>query len=83
MKRWLSMLLRAPAAGLTWMLVLLVRGYQVTLSPLLGPQCRFTPTCSEYFIASVRKYGPLVGAWRGTLRILRCHPFSQGGHDPP
>lgn len=61
----------------------LVRGYQRFISPLLGPSCRFTPTCSEYFIGAVRKYGIIRGTWRGTLRILRCHPFHPGGYDPP
>ncbi|WP_206028688.1 membrane protein insertion efficiency factor YidD [Thalassoroseus pseudoceratinae] len=61
----------------------LVRGYQRFISPLLGPSCRFTPTCSEYFIQAVRKYGILRGTWRGVMRILRCHPFHPGGYDPP
>ncbi|MEM1305403.1 MAG: membrane protein insertion efficiency factor YidD [Planctomycetota bacterium] len=64
-------------------LIVLVRSYQWTISPLLGPRCRFTPTCSEYFIGAVRKHGPIVGAWRGVRRIGRCHPWSEGGHDPP
>ena len=69
--------------AVAWVLVGLVRGYQWLLSPWLGPQCRFTPTCSEYFILAVRKHGPLSGAWRGIRRIARCHPFHPGGHDPP
>lgn len=64
-------------------LVLLVRGYQVTLSPLIGQSCRFQPTCSHYFIGAVRKYGPLSGTWRGLKRIARCHPWGGGGYDPP
>jgi putative membrane protein insertion efficiency factor len=60
-----------------------VRCYQYLISPLLGPRCRFQPTCSEYFIAAVRKYGALRGAWRGTRRICRCHPWHPGGFDPP
>ena len=64
-------------------IVLAVRIYQLTISPLLGPHCRFTPTCSSYFIQAVQKYGVLKGCWRGTCRILRCHPFHPGGHDPP
>jgi putative membrane protein insertion efficiency factor len=63
--------------------IILVRLYQRLLSPLLGPHCRFTPTCSQYFIESVRKHGALRGSWRGVLRILRCHPFHPGGFDPP
>ncbi len=64
-------------------LVLLARVYQYTLSPIVGRQCRFEPTCSNYFIGAVRKYGAFVGTWRGLLRICRCHPFHPGGYDPP
>ena len=65
------------------LLVGAVRCYQVWISPLLGPTCRFTPTCSQYAIEAVRKYGALRGAWKATCRIARCHPFHPGGHDPP
>ncbi len=64
-------------------LVALVRCYQWLISPWLGPRCRFQPTCSEYFILAVRKYGAVRGAWRGLLRICRCHPWHPGGYDPP
>lgn len=64
-------------------LIGLVRIYQWTLSPFIGRQCRFTPTCSNYFIGAVEKYGAVRGAWRGILRICRCHPFHPGGYDPP
>lgn len=60
-----------------------VRLYQIFLSPIFGRQCRFDPTCSHYFIGAVRKYGPIVGAWKGIWRICRCHPFHPGGDDPP
>ena len=60
-----------------------VRLYQIFLSPIFGRQCRFDPTCSHYFIGAVRKYDPLVGAWKGVCRICRCHPFHPGGDDPP
>jgi len=66
-----------------WTLVLLVRIYQWTLSPLIGRHCRFTPTCSNYFIGAVWKYGALRGSLKGIARILRCHPFHPGGYDPP
>ena len=65
------------------LLILAVRIYQVTLSPLLGPACRFHPTCSQYMIQSLDKYGPLRGLWRGLKRLARCHPWSRGGYDPP
>jgi putative membrane protein insertion efficiency factor len=60
-----------------------VRFYQVCLRPIFPSVCRFQPSCSEYFIQAVRKYGALRGAWKGTGRICRCHPFSKGGFDPP
>ena len=63
-------------------LIALVRLYQLTLSRFLGGQCRFVPTCSEYFIDAVRARGPLVGSLKGLRRILRCNPFSKGGYDP-
>jgi hypothetical protein len=64
-------------------LILLVRAYQYTLSPLVGRQCRFQPTCSHYFIGAVRKYGAVSGTLRGVWRICRCHPLHRGGYDPP
>lgn len=62
--------------------VLMVRGYQVTLSPLLPSACRYQPTCSAYMIDALERYGALRGAWLGARRILRCHPFARGGYDP-
>ena len=59
-----------------------VRWYQRWISPWLGPRCRFEPTCSEYFIQSVLKYGVLRGASRGLWRICKCHPWHPGGEDP-
>ncbi len=63
--------------------ILLVRGYQKVLSPLLGKTCRFHPSCSEYYILAVQKYGVVRGSWRGLCRITRCHPWNAGGYDPP
>ncbi|MCE5268964.1 MAG: membrane protein insertion efficiency factor YidD [Planctomycetaceae bacterium] len=65
------------------LLIGLVRVYQWTLSPMLGQRCRFEPSCSEYFIGSVRKYGVLLGSLRGIWRIFRCNPWNRGGYDPP
>ena len=62
--------------------IILVKVYRITLSPLLGQNCRFVPTCSEYTEEAIRKYGAIKGTWLGILRILRCHPFSAGGYDP-
>jgi putative membrane protein insertion efficiency factor len=71
--------IRAPAECL----VGLVRLYQVFLSPILGGQCRFHPSCSEYCIQAIRKYGAVRGGLKGVGRVLRCHPFHRGGFDPP
>lgn len=64
-------------------LISLVIVYKLTLSPLLGRHCRFTPTCSAYFRASVEKHGAVRGALKGLARIARCHPWHPGGYDPP
>jgi putative membrane protein insertion efficiency factor len=64
------------------LLIALARLYQATLSRWLGGQCRFSPTCSSYFIEAVRKKGALCGLFMGLWRICRCHPFSKGGYDP-
>ena len=64
------------------LLVLIVRGYQLLISPMLGPRCRFHPTCSHYAIEALRTHGPLKGSWLTLLRIGRCHPLHPGGYDP-
>ncbi|MEK6236050.1 MAG: membrane protein insertion efficiency factor YidD [Planctomycetales bacterium] len=64
-------------------LIALVRVYQLTLSPWLGPCCRFEPSCSAYFIQAVEKYGAVRGTLQGAWRICRCNPFCRGGFDPP
>jgi putative membrane protein insertion efficiency factor len=61
----------------------LVKVYQWTLSPIIGRQCRFQPTCSHYMIQAIRKYGAVKGVLKGTWRILRCNPFGKPGYDPP
>jgi len=63
-------------------LIHILRGYQVLISPLLPPACRFTPTCSEYAIEAVRHHGALRGVYLAARRLLRCHPFHPGGYDP-
>ena len=60
----------------------LVRGYQLAISPLLRPSCRFTPSCSEYAHESLVEHGALRGTWLAVRRLLRCHPFCAGGYDP-
>lgn len=61
---------------------LAIRGYQVALSPLLPPACRYYPTCSNYAVQAIEKYGALRGGWLAARRIGRCHPFAPGGYDP-
>jgi len=63
-------------------LIRLVRGYQRYVSPLLPDSCIYSPTCSEYMLEAVKKYGAVRGSWLGIRRILRCHPFHRGGYDP-
>lgn len=67
----------------SWGVIAAVRCYQWTLSPIIGRQCRFHPTCSNYMILAVRKHGAFVGVAKGLWRICRCHPFHPGGIDYP
>ncbi|HEX7314895.1 MAG TPA: membrane protein insertion efficiency factor YidD [Pyrinomonadaceae bacterium] len=60
----------------------LLRFYKAFISPLLPPACRFVPTCSEYALEAIERYGALRGSWMGLRRLLRCHPFHPGGYDP-
>lgn len=64
------------------LIIFFIKIYQNTLSPYLGKNCRFIPTCSEYTIEAVNKYGALKGSIMGVKRICRCNPFSKGGYDP-
>ena len=61
---------------------LAIRFYQQAVSPLLGPSCRFMPTCSEFAVGAIERYGALSGGWLAFKRILRCHPFGGQGYDP-
>ncbi|ALH94755.1 membrane protein insertion efficiency factor YidD [Acinetobacter equi] len=60
----------------------LIRFYQIAISPLLGPRCRYIPTCSQYSLEAVRQYGAVRGVWLATTRICRCHPWGGFGYDP-
>jgi uncharacterized protein len=64
------------------MLAGLIRGYQRLISPVLPPSCRFHPSCSQYALEAVTRYGALKGSWLATRRLARCHPFHPGGFDP-
>lgn len=67
---------------LTLPFILLIRAYQLVISPWLGPKCRFTPTCSEYGIQAFKKYGPIKGFWLTAKRLGKCHPWGSSGFDP-
>ncbi|MDE2296161.1 MAG: membrane protein insertion efficiency factor YidD [Gammaproteobacteria bacterium] len=60
----------------------LIRGYQLAISPMLGPRCRFYPSCSCYAYTAVERFGVIRGTWLAARRLLRCHPFTPGGYDP-
>ncbi len=64
------------------LLLLLLRGYQYAISPLLGPHCRFYPSCSHYACEAVHRHGALKGSWLTLRRLGRCHPYHPGGFDP-
>ncbi len=64
------------------LLIMLVRGYQLLISPVLGSNCRYMPTCSAYTIEAMEKHGAFKGVWMGIKRVGRCHPFHEGGYDP-
>lgn len=63
-------------------MIWLIRWYQTSISPLTPPSCRYTPTCSQYTLEAIQKYGPLKGLWLGIKRISRCHPWGGSGYDP-
>ena len=64
------------------LLMWIIRAYQLGGSPMLGPRCRFYPSCSCYAHTAIERYGVLRGGWLGLKRLLRCHPFREGGYDP-
>ena len=65
-----------------YVLKILIRGYQLAISPLLGPRCRFYPSCSHYAMEAIEIHGALRGSWLTVKRIARCHPLNDGGFDP-
>ncbi|ACL05818.1 protein of unknown function DUF37 [Desulfatibacillum aliphaticivorans] len=64
------------------LLIIPIRIYQRFVSPILGPHCRFYPSCSQYAVEAIEKHGPVKGGWLAVRRILRCHPLNPGGFDP-
>lgn len=63
-------------------LLSMIQFYRLFISPLKSPCCRFIPTCSEYALEAIQKYGAIKGSWLAVKRILKCHPFHKGGYDP-
>lgn len=66
----------------TTLLILPIRFYRAAISPMFPPACRYVPTCSQYAIEAITKYGPLKGSWLAVKRLLRCHPWGGSGFDP-
>lgn len=69
-------------SAVAWLLMLPIKAYRIVLSPMLGPTCRFVPSCSAYALEALRVHGALRGSWLTVRRIGRCHPFHPGGYDP-
>lgn len=67
---------------LSFLLVIPIKLYQILISPILGPNCRYHPTCSQYSIEAINKHGPFKGTWLAIKRISSCHPWGGSGHDP-
>ena len=74
--------MRRALSPLAWLLRLAVLAYRYGLSPLLGPRCRFYPSCSVYALDALEHHGAVRGAWLSLRRIARCHPWHEGGYDP-
>ncbi|MBS1578071.1 MAG: membrane protein insertion efficiency factor YidD [Bacteroidetes bacterium] len=67
---------------LSYPFILIIKFYQYVISPALGPKCRYTPTCSQYAVEALKKYGLFKGSWLALKRIASCHPWGGHGHDP-
>lgn len=65
-----------------WVLILLIKGYRLFISPYLGQNCRYEPSCSAYAVEALQRYGVLRGGWMAVKRVSRCHPWHEGGYDP-
>lgn len=75
-------LLAAINKAISFVLILIVKFYQYAISPFLPNSCRYTPTCSQYMIEAIKKYGFIKGGWLGLKRLSSCHPWGGHGHDP-
>ncbi|MCB1938967.1 MAG: membrane protein insertion efficiency factor YidD [Rhodocyclaceae bacterium] len=65
-----------------YLLLALLKAYRYAISPMLGSNCRFVPSCSQYAIEALERHGALRGSWLSVRRVMRCHPWCHGGHDP-
>ena len=74
--------IEAPGRAIRWLVVHALRGYKWLISPLLPPSCRYVPSCSEFALEAVERFGIVRGGFKAVLRVLRCHPFAKGGYDP-
>lgn len=70
------------STALQWIAIKFIRFYQLFISPMIGPRCRFTPTCSHYAIEAIKSHGMVKGCWLAGKRLIRCQPLSEGGYDP-
>lgn len=74
--------MRRISGVISWIMIKMIKFYRVAISPHLRSNCRYTPTCSEYSIQAIRKYGPVKGGYLSVKRIMRCNPWGSHGYDP-
>ncbi len=82
MEEWMRKIAVVLKKAAVFPFVILIRFYQICISPLKPPSCRFTPTCSQYALTAFRKHGPIKGFYLAARRLLRCHPWGGSGYDP-
>lgn len=82
MVNWIKKFIKYFTKLLAFIFIFFIRIYQLVISPLFPNSCRYYPTCSEYTIQAIEKYGIIKGFIKASYRVLRCHPFAKGGHDP-
>ncbi len=75
-------IIRAISWFFSQIFILVIRFYQLAISPLIPPRCRYTPSCSTYSLQAIKKHGPIKGTWLALKRITSCHPWGGSGHDP-
>lgn len=82
MEEWMRKIAEVLKKAAVFPFVILIRFYQICISPLKPPSCRFTPTCSQYALTAFHKHGPIKGFYLAAKRLLRCHPWGGSGYDP-